>query len=74
MSYYCSECVVNWWPYQAKDGCCPRCGGGTVRRQEPASDDADPLFAKAREEAARRDRHAAFEAYYAKREQQRHAA
>lgn len=72
MSYYCSECVVNWWPYQAKGGCCPRCGGGTVRRQEPASDDADAQFALARQEAERRERHAAFEAYYAAREQ--HAA
>lgn len=69
MSYYCSECVVNWWPYQAKGGCCPRCGGGTVRRQEPASDDADAQFALARAEAERRERHAAFEAYYAAREQ-----
>ena len=67
MSYYCSECVVNWWPFQANDGCCPRCGGGTVRRQEPASDDAAAL-ALAREEAERRARHAAFEAYYAERE------
>jgi hypothetical protein len=72
MSYYCSECVVNWWPYQAKAGCCPRCGGGTLRRQEPASDDADARFALARQEAERLERHAAFEAYYAEREQ--HAA
>jgi len=72
MSYYCSECVVNWWPYQAKGGCCPRCGGGTVRRQEPASDDADAQFALARAAAARRERYAAFEAYYAAREH--HAA
>jgi hypothetical protein len=69
MSYYCSECVVNWWPYQAKDGCCPCCGGGTVRRQERASDDADAMFAFARQEAERRERHAAFEAYYQAREQ-----
>ena len=72
MTYYCSECVVNWWPFQAKDGCCPRCGGGTVRRQEPASADADELFALARQETERRERHAAFEAYYAARDQ--HAA
>jgi hypothetical protein len=72
MTYYCSECVVNWWPYQARDGCCPSCGGGTSRRQEPASDDVDLLFARARKEAERRERHAAFEAYYAERGQ--HAA
>jgi hypothetical protein len=68
MSYYCTECVVNWWPYQTRDGRCPRCGGGTVRRQERASDDADVLFAQARADAERRERHAAFEAYYADRE------
>jgi hypothetical protein len=40
MSYYCSECVVNWWPYQTDDGHCPTCGGGMVPRQELASDEA----------------------------------
>lgn len=73
MSYFCSECLVNWWPYQAKGGCCPRCGRGTTRRQEPASDDAEPLFVIARIEAARRERCDAFEAYYAQREQHRAA-
>lgn len=68
MSCYCSECVVNWWPFQAKGGCCPRCGGGTVCRQEPASDEVDELFAVARRAAERRERQAAFEAYYAQRE------
>lgn len=68
MSYFCSECVVNWWPYQAKGGCCPRCGGGTVRRPEPAGEDADAQFALARQEAERRERHAAFEEYYNARE------
>lgn len=67
MTYYCSECVVSWWPYQARDGCCPSCGGGTTRRQEPASDDVDIQFARARKEAERRERRAAFEAYYAER-------
>ena len=73
MSYYCSECVVSWWPYQARGGCCPRCGGGTSRRQEPASDDAAALFELARAEAERRERFAAFEAYYAEREQRQAA-
>jgi uncharacterized Zn finger protein (UPF0148 family) len=72
VTYYCPECVVNWWPYQAVDGCCPVCGRGTVRRQEPASDDADERFRAARTasraalESA--ERHARFEAYYAERE------
>jgi len=72
MSYSCSECVVNRWPYQARDGRCPSCGGGTTRRQERASGDADALFSRARAEAERRARHEAFETYYAQREQ--HAA
>jgi hypothetical protein len=38
MSYYCSQCVVNWWPGQTDGGQCPTCGGGTVRSQEPAGD------------------------------------
>jgi hypothetical protein len=42
MSYYCSECVVNWWPDQTDHGQCPTCGGGTVRRQEPSSEDPGP--------------------------------
>jgi hypothetical protein len=74
MTYYCSNCVVNWWPYQATAGCCPLCGSGTSRRQEPASDDADALHRKARADADRRDRFARFEAYYAEREEHRHAA
>lgn len=74
MTYYCSECVVNWWPYQATAGCCPLCGSGTSRRNEPASDDADDLHRQARAAAERRDRVAAFEAYYAEREQHRDAA
>ncbi len=74
MTYYCSECVVNWWPYQTTNGCCPTCGGGTVRRNEPASDEADQLHRGAKAEAERRDRHARFEAYYAEREQQRDVA
>jgi hypothetical protein len=36
MSYYCSECVVNWWPDQIDGGHCPTCGGGIVRTKEPA--------------------------------------
>lgn len=74
MTYYCSECVVNWWPYMAKDGCCPLCGGGTSRRQEPASSDAEELYRVARAQADRRDAYARFEAYYEQREHPPHAA
>jgi hypothetical protein len=74
MTYYCSECVVNWWPYQAKAGCCPTCGGGTVRRNEPASEEAERMHRRARTERERKARYDAFEAYYAAREQFRDAA
>jgi len=40
MSYYCSECVVDWSPNQTDQGHCPTCGAGTVRRQEPGNADA----------------------------------
>jgi hypothetical protein len=71
MTYYCSECVVNWWPYQALGGSCPRCGGGTHRRQEPASHDADTLFRQAREASALTANQRDFEDYYAAREARR---
>jgi len=41
MSYFCSECVVDWWPDQTDGEHCPTCGGGTVRRQEATSDTAE---------------------------------
>lgn len=68
MTNYCPECIVNWWPYQTHKGCCPACGGGTVRRQEPASLDVDDrcraLVAEQRRQHAREQ----FEAFYAQRE------
>jgi hypothetical protein len=42
MSFYCSECVVNWPPDSTDHGHCPTCGAGTVRSEEPAGDDAHP--------------------------------
>jgi hypothetical protein len=74
MSYYCSECLVNWWPHQTDHGHCPKCGGGTVGAWAPASDDADTLYRIARDEAISRDAYAHFELYYAEREQGRRAA
>jgi hypothetical protein len=47
----CRACDMNWWPYQTDKGCCPLCGGGTTRTQEPGSIDAD---AKHKAEIARR--------------------
>ena len=43
MSYYCSECVVDWSPGETDRGDCPTCGGGTVPRQERVSDGVSPL-------------------------------
>jgi hypothetical protein len=40
MSFYCSECVVNWPPDSTDDGHCPTCGSGTVRSEDPTGDDA----------------------------------
>lgn len=72
MTYFCATCVVNWWPYMCTEGCCPQCGTGTKRQQEPASPDALELHQAviaARVEQARSDlNHKLFEEYYAARE------
>ena len=70
MTYYCSECVVNWHPFQCPGGACPDCGGGTKRSNDPASPDAGTLHRITSDAAIKRDRYARFEAYYAEREQQ----
>lgn len=74
MTYYCSECVTNWHPFHCADGCCPECRTGTKRSYEPASPDADVRHRRALAAAMKRDRYAAFETYYAEREQDRFAA
>ena len=74
MTYYCSACVMNWWPYHCADGACPECGGGTTRSREPASEDAEARHRAALAEAIKRDRYVRFEAYYAEREQHGRAA
>jgi hypothetical protein len=74
MSHHCSECVVNWSPYQADHGRCPTCGASTVPIQEPVSDDADTLYRIACAEAEMRDAYAHFELYYGAPEQDRRAA
>jgi hypothetical protein len=73
VSFYCAECVMNWWPYQCKDGKCPVCGGGTTcKHGERADLDADARFKAAadrsREREASAKAHAAFEAFYLDRE------
>ncbi len=73
MTYYCAECVVNWHPYQTDQGACPKCGSGTRRLHEPASDDADDLFAAIKARRDSEDKHVRFEAFYAERELRRAA-
>jgi hypothetical protein len=73
MSYYCSECDVNWWPHQTDHGRCPMCGEDTAPGQDIVSDDADILSRIARDEAAQCDAYARFELYFDERGQD-HAA
>jgi uncharacterized Zn finger protein (UPF0148 family) len=49
MSHHCPKCDVNWWPFQAPGGVCPRCGEGTRRVQE----DGDSARLRVRDRAAR---------------------
>lgn len=56
MTYYCSECVMNWNPYQCPQGCCPECGSGTYREHEPASVDAEERFKASMRKRVERDR------------------
>jgi hypothetical protein len=44
MTYFCTNCVTSWAPYQALGGVCPRCKTGTERRNEPISEGADEMF------------------------------
>lgn len=74
MTYYCSECVMNWHPFHCNDGACPECGGGTRRSNDAASPDAVARHQLARAAAIKRDRYARFEVYYAQREQQHPSA
>jgi len=74
MTYYCSECVMNWHPYQCAEGCCPECGRGTKRTPDEPSSDAALRHRAALAAAAKRERYERFEAFYAERELQRIAA
>lgn len=68
MILYCPECVVSWDPYMTVQGACVRCGGGTVRRNGTASDDAVELHKAALAERERLSLHEEFEAFYLARE------
>lgn len=68
MSYYCKECVVHWQPFMCDKGCCAQCGGGTIRRQEPADPDIAARWELVLEGRKRQQAHEAFDRYYADRE------
>lgn len=72
MTYRCAPCDVNWWPYMCPEGCCPQCGGGTTRVQQPVNEDALELHQAVLAERIQRERsehnHKLFEEYYAARE------
>lgn len=72
MTYFCSTCVVNWYPYQATDGRCPECRGGTRRTLEPVSDDAverhRAATVKRTDDEISYRKHREFDLYYAQRE------
>lgn len=78
MSYWCGECLTHWAPYHCDGGACPKCGRGTIRRQEPVDEDAGNLHREILLERQKAERsahlHREFEAYYAKREAERNAA
>ncbi len=76
MTYFCSECVMSWFPYMTgKDGQCPGCGGGTKRQTtEPASLDAIDRYGEIVAQRRSAERHEKFEAYYAEREARRAAS
>lgn len=65
MTYYCTECVVEWHPYMAQNGVCPSCGGGTRRHNRgTAPSDIDELFEATARERERLDKIDRFEQYY----------
>lgn len=70
MTSYCPECVVHWWPHQARSDVCPECAGSTSQSLAPLSDDADERYRM----ALTHERHRRFEAYCAVRDMRRIAA
>lgn len=70
MSYHCTTCDVRWAPFQAKEGCCPSCGDGTIRRPHMApSPGSVELFRQVRNLQSEQERRATleedFERFYA---------
>ena len=71
-SNYCPECLTNWAPYHCEDGACPNCETGTIRRQEPVSEDAGNLHREILRKRAARElsehKHRQFEEFCARRD------
>lgn len=65
MTYYCTECAVEWYPYMAKNGVCPSCGSGTRRHNHglPTTGLVE-LYNATSVERARLDNLDNFETYY----------
>jgi hypothetical protein len=68
MTYHCTQCVVNWWPFQTHRGTCLRCGGGTKRTQDPPSPNVTDLYREVMSDRYRVERNERFETYYFERE------
>lgn len=69
MTYYCPDCVVEWYPYMCPQGVCEQCGGGTRRHNRGhATPGVVELHKQAREQRERLDRADRFELYYEARE------
>lgn len=71
MTYRCTRCNVNWWPYMTNAGACVLCGGGTFRTGASATTGCGELRAAKLElqrvQEARQKLHEDFERYYADR-------
>jgi hypothetical protein len=68
MTFHCTTCEVNWWPYQTLRGQCLRCGGGTRMTQEAPSAHVHTLYREACDARHRLERRERFEEYYLRRE------
>ncbi len=78
MSYWCGNCLTHWAPYHCDNGACPKCGGGTIPRQEPVDEDAGNLHREILLDRQKAERsahaHREFDLYCAKRDAARLAA
>jgi hypothetical protein len=69
MTFYCPECVIEWWPYMCDAGVCPTCGRGTIQHNgNDATDGVEQLHKAALKVRNRLDTLADFETYYEQRE------